>query len=463
MGISPQIFREYDIRGLVDQDLTDDAVALIGRGLGTLVRRQRAPSPATRTPKVVVGRDARESSIRFREMLARGLNQSGCDVIDIGMVPTPLCYFAAQTLEADGQAMITGSHNPPQYNGLKVGVGPTTMHGNEIAGLRDLIAGADFESGRGTVQEQDILKPYLAFVQGNLKLGAKRPRLVLDAGNGVGGMVAAPLFRALGCEVRGLFLEPDGTFPNHHPDPTVAENLEDLQESVNESHADVGLAYDGDADRVGVVDEKGQILWGDRLLILLAREVLKDVPGATIIGEVKCSMTLFEDIEKHGGKAVMWKAGHSLIKSRMKELGAELAGEMSGHIFFKNRYFGFDDGVYASARLVEILSRERRPLSALLADVPKTFSTPELRVDCPEELKFQVVAAVRDLFHEQGLNTIDIDGVRVVFPDGWGLVRASNTGPLLVLRFEAKTEARLAEIRGRIEGAVHDTQKRLGA
>jgi phosphomannomutase/phosphoglucomutase len=263
--------------------------------------------------------------------------------------------------------------------------------------------------------------------------------------------------------VRGLFLEPDGTFPNHHPDPTVAENLEDLQESVNESHADVGLAYDGDADRVGVVDDKGQILWGDKLLLLLARDVLKEVPGATIIGEVKCSMTLFEDIEKHGGKAVMWKAGHSLIKSKMKELGAELAGEMSGHIFFKNRYFGFDDGVYASARLVEILSRERRPLSALLADVPKTFSTPELRVDCPEEFKFQVVAAVRELFHEQGLNTIDIDGVRVVFPDGWGLVRASNTGPLLVLRFEAKTEARLAEIRGRIEGAVHDTQKRLGA
>jgi phosphomannomutase/phosphoglucomutase len=379
------------------------------------------------------------------------------------MVPTPLCYFAAQTLDADGQAMITGSHNPPEYNGLKIGVGATTMHGTEIAALRDHIGREDFESGRGGAREQDIIQPYLAFVQGNLKFGAKRPKLVLDAGNGVGGMVAEPLFRALGCEVRGLFLQPDGNFPNHHPDPTVAANLEDLKRSVADTHADVGLAYDGDADRVGVVDEQGQIIWGDRLLILLAREVLKEVPGAMIIGEVKCSMTLFEDIEKHGGRALMWKAGHSLMKAKMREEGAELAGEMSGHVFFKNRYFGFDDGVYASARLVEILSREKRPLSALLADVPRTYATPEIRVDCPEDLKFKVVAAVRDGFHQAGLKTIDIDGVRVVFPDGWGLVRASNTGPLLVLRFEALSEARLEEIRGQIEGAVRTAQERLEA
>ena len=486
MPINPQIFREYDIRGLVDKDLTEEAVRLLGRGLGTTVRRALAAKGGgpeqskSRRASVAVGRDARESSVRFRDELSRGLNESGCDVVDVGMVPTPLCYFAANTLEVDGFAMITGSHNPPEYNGFKVGVGKSTLHGGEIQELRRLIERGDFEGGgrlgrptgggreagafekgEGGRREHDIRAPYEKYVCENLRLGSRRPKIVIDAGNGVGGIVAEPLFRRLGFEVTGLFLEPDGSFPNHHPDPTVTANLEDLRRKVLELGADLGLAYDGDADRVGVIDDKGQILWGDQLMILLSRKLLAELPGATIIGEVKCSMTLYDDIEKHGGRPIMWKAGHSLIKAKMRETGAALAGEMSGHIFFENRWFGFDDGIYASARLLEILSHEERPLSALLADVPRTFISPEIRVDCPEEKKFEVVAAVREHFRGPGYKVVEVDGVRVTFPDGWGLVRASNTQALLVLRFEALTEARLHEIQALIEGAVKDAMKRL--
>ena len=461
--INPNVFREYDIRGLVGQDLTAETVELLGRGLGTLART----AYPSKTPTLAVGRDARESSVRFRDALAAGLNATGCDVVDVGLVPTPLCYFAANTLPVDGSAMITGSHNPPAYNGFKVGLGKTTFHGGQIQALRAVIEAGDFAQGSGQCRAHDITTPYLDFVRHNLRLGVRRPKLVLDAGNGVGGIVALPLFQSLGFEVECLYLEPDGNFPNHHPDPTVAENLQALAARVRETKADLGLAYDGDADRMGLVDENGRILWGDQVMILLSRAVLAEVPGAVILAEVKCSLTLFADIAAHGGKAIMWKAGHSLIKAKMKETSAELAGEMSGHIFFANRYFGFDDGIYASARLVELLTHTPAPLSTLLADVPKTFSTPELRADTTDELKFPLVEAVLAHFRAGaaagGYRVIDLDGVRVEFPDGWGLVRASNTQPILVLRFEAYTEARLAEIRALVEGAVARAKRELSA
>jgi phosphomannomutase/phosphoglucomutase len=460
--INPQIFREYDIRGLVDKDLTVEVVYALGRGLGTMIRRA---NPGRRCA-AAVGRDARESSLRFRDAMCRGLTESGCDAVDVGMVPTPLCYFAANTLPfsgGGGLAMITGSHNPPEYNGFKVGIGKSTCHGGEIQELRKLIERGDFESGKGELREHDIIGPYKAYVTGNLRLGKRRPKVVIDAGNGVGGIIGAPLFESLGFPVTGLFLEPDGTFPNHHPDPTVVANMEDLRRKVLELKADVGLAYDGDADRLGVIDEKGNILWGDQLMIIFCRELLKEEPGAVLIGEVKCSMTLYDDIAQKGGKPIMWKAGHSLIKAKMKETGAALAGEMSGHLFFQNRWFGFDDGIYASARLLEILSLTDKPISALLADVPKTFISPEIRFDCPEEKKFQVVAAVREHFIAEKYKVIDVDGVRVTFEDGWGLVRASNTQALLVLRFEATTEPRLAEFQGLVEGAVKAAMRGAGA
>jgi len=453
--VSPTIFREYDIRGLVDQDLTEEAVRLVGRGLGTEVREKRGR-------RVVVGRDCRESGPRFAAAMIEGLTSAGVDVTDLGVVPTPLTYFAASTLPVDGLCMITGSHNPPEYNGLKVGVGRTTLHGAEIQALRKRIEEGRFESGRGTVETHDIVTPYRAYVRRNLRMGPRRLKVVVDAGNGTGGVVAAPLFRSLGIEVVPLFLEMDGRFPNHHPDPTVEKNLEDLKRTVLETGADLGIAYDGDADRVGAVDERGQVLWGDQLMILFSRALLAENPGAAIVGEVKCSMSLYDDIAARGGRPIMWKAGHSLIKAKMKEEGALLAGEMSGHIFFGHRWFGFDDGIYSSARLLELVSLTDRPVSTLLADVPRTFATPEIRVDCPEDLKFELVRRAQEWFAGR-YEAVTVDGVRVVFPDGWGLVRASNTQPLLVLRFEARTPERLAEIEALVSGKVDELKRELGA
>jgi phosphomannomutase / phosphoglucomutase len=455
--MNPRIFREYDIRGLVDKDLTDDVVEKLGKGLGTMVRRRDGR-------RVVVGRDCRESSTRFRDALCRGLTSTGLDVWDVGVVPTPLTYFAANTLPVDGLAMITGSHNPPEYNGFKIGYGKTTFHGPDILHLRDLILGADFEKGRpGTVQPFDIVTPYAHFVKQTVAVGRKGMRIVIDAGNGTGGHIAVPLFRAMGFDVVPLFCEMDARFPNHHPDPTVVENLQDLIAAVKREKAEVGIAYDGDADRLGIVDDQGHIIWGDKLMILFSRAVLSEVPGAAIVAEVKCSYTLYDDIRQKGGKGLMWKTGHSLIKSKMKEEHAELAGEMSGHIFFKNRYFGFDDGVYSSARLLEILSHASKPLSKLLEDVPMTHSTPELRVDTTEEKKFDIVRKATQLLREEGHSLIEVDGVRVTFKDGWGLIRASNTGPLLVLRFEAQTKERLGEIQRHIEGTVEKAKQAVGA
>jgi len=455
--MNPQIFREYDIRGLVGLDLTEDVVEKLGRGLGTMVRRQGGRW-------IVVGRDCRESSTRFREAICKGITSTGLHVMDVGIVPTPVTYFAANTLPVDGLAMITGSHNPPEYNGFKVGGGKTTFHGAEIQELRKLIEAGDFERGSpGKVIQFDIVTPYMHFIRQTLAVGRKGMRIVVDAGNGTGGVVAVPLFRAMGFEVVPLYCEMDPTFPNHHPDPTVTKNLEDLIRTVKREKAEVGLAYDGDADRLGVIDDAGNILWGDQLMILFARSVLREVPGAAIVGEVKCSFTLYDDIQAKGGRPIMWKTGHSLIKAKMREERAELAGEMSGHIFFRNRYYGFDDGIYSSARLLEILTREKRKLSELLLDVPKTFSTPELRVETGEEKKFEIVRRVTEAFRKQGYRIIDVDGVRVTFPDGWGLIRASNTQPLLVLRFEAKTPERLEEIRKLVETTLESVKTEVGA
>jgi phosphomannomutase/phosphoglucomutase len=453
--LSPTIFREYDIRGLVDQDLTEDAVFRVGRALGARVREAGGR-------KVAVGRDARLSGPKFAKAMISALTGTGVDVLDLGVVPTPLTYFAAHTAGVDGICMITGSHNPPEYNGLKLGLGSATYHGAEIQALRRLAEDGPFPGGAGTVTSLDVITPYLDYVRKNLQLGKRKLKVVVDAGNGTGGVVAVPLFRSLGIEVVPLFIEMDGNFPNHHPDPTVEKNLEHLKARVREVGADVGIAYDGDADRVGAVDEKGNVLWGDQIMILFSRALLAENPGAAIVGEVKCSFTLYDEIQKHGGRGIMWKAGHSLIKAKMKEEHALLAGEMSGHIFFAHRWFGFDDGIYSSARLLELLSRTDRPMSTLLADVPRTASTPELRVDCPEDKKFEVVRRAQEYFKAR-YTAVTVDGVRVVFPDGWGLVRASNTQPLLVLRFEATTQARLEEIEKLVRGKVNDLLREVGA
>jgi phosphomannomutase/phosphoglucomutase len=452
--LSPTIFREYDIRGLVDQDLTEEAVHLVGKALGTRVREAGGRRAA-------MGRDARLSGPRFARAMLDGLTSTGVDVLDLGVVPTPLTYFAAHTLDVQGICMITGSHNPPEYNGLKVGLGSATFHGAEIQALRALAESGRFATGAGKVTPHDIVTPYQAYVRENLRFGPRRLKVVVDAGNGTGGVVAVPIFQALGLDVVPLFIEMDGNFPNHHPDPTVEKNLEQLRAKVLETGADLGIAYDGDADRVGALDEKGNVLWGDQIMILFSRALLEEEPGAAIVGEVKCSMSLYDDIAKRGGRPIMWKAGHSLIKAKMKEEHALLAGEMSGHIFFAHRWFGFDDGIYSSARLLELLSKTDRPLSALLSDVPRTHFTPELRVDCPEEKKFEVVRRAQEWFKAR-YDAVTVDGVRVVFPDGWGLVRASNTQPLLVLRFEARTRERLAEIERLVRGRLDEILREVG-
>jgi phosphomannomutase/phosphoglucomutase len=454
--MNPQIFREYDVRGLVDKDLTDSVVENLGKGLATMVKRAGGST-------VVVGRDARLSGERFRDAFIKGVLSTGLSVVDVGIVPTPIVYFAANTLPVDGLAMITGSHNPPEYNGFKMGVGKTTFYGETIQALRKLIETNDFEKGSGgTVSQFDAVTPYLHFCLSTVKRGPKKMKVVVDAGNGVGGIVAVPLLEKLGYDVVPLYCEPDGRFPNHHADPTIAKNLELCIAKVKETKADLGIAFDGDADRIGVVAHDGEILWGDKLMILLSRAVLKEVPGASIVGEVKCSFTMYDDIKKHGGKPVMWKAGHSLIKAKMKETHAALAGEMSGHIFYKHRFYGFDDAPYTAARLLEILSHETKSLIELLADVPVTYSSPELRFDTVEEKKFALVERCTEKLRAKGLELVTVDGVRATWPDGWGLIRASNTTPILVVRYEAKTKERLAEIQKLIDGTIHEAKAELG-
>ncbi len=444
--MNPHIFREYDIRGVVGRDLTDETVYRLARALGTYFLRHGAT-------RAVVGRDARESSPRFRDLVARGLAESGCDVLDIGMVPTPVLYFALFTQDVGAGVMITGSHNPPDNNGFKVCLGKSTIYGEQIQEVRALADSGAFSSGNGACEVRDILAAYCDRIASDIGPGARRVRLVVDGGNGMGGVVAVPLYRRLGCEVTALFCEPDSRFPNHHPDPTIVENMRFAVEAVRSGGADLGIAFDGDADRIGVVDESGRIVWGDQLMVVFSRAILRAQPGATFIAEVKCSQTLFDDIRKNGGRAIMWKVGHSLIKAKMKETGAVLAGEMSGHLFFADRYYGYDDAIYAGARLVEILSRMEGPFSSLLADLPPTVYTPEIRIDCPDERKFEVVRRLRESYRG-AREVIDVDGARIVFERGWALVRASNTQPVLVLRFEAATGQDLDAIRREVESRV---------
>ena len=445
MQINPQIFREYDIRGVVHQDLTPDIVRRLGQGFGThmahLGRRD-----------LVVGRDGRLSSKTFEQALIEGLISTGCHVIDIGLCPTPVYYFSVFHFDKDGGMVVTGSHNPPEFNGFKVSVGKSTIFGEEIQNLRRLIEKAEFVVGQGSLSKKEIIRPYQDYIKKNITI-EKRMKVVIDAGNGTAGVVAGPLLKDLGCELEELYCEVDGRFPNHFPDPTIPGNLKELIERVKKNQADVGIGYDGDADRIGVVDDQGNIIWGDQLMILFSREILKGKKGATFVAEVKCSQNLFNDIEKNGGRAIMWRTGHSLIKEKMKEEKAALGGEMSGHIFFADRYFGYDDAIYASCRLIELLSKTDKRLSQLLSDIPKTFITPEVRVDCPDEIKFKVVENVKESLRKD-YPVIDVDGVRVKFEDAWGLVRASNTQPALVLRFEALTEKRLEEIKKFVEDKV---------
>jgi phosphomannomutase / phosphoglucomutase len=443
--MNPLIFREYDIRGVVGKDLTPEGVRLLGQGFGTHMVNLGQTN-------LVVGRDGRLSSTPFKEALIKGLLSTGCQVTDIGVCPTPVYYFAIFHLKKDGGAMITGSHNPPEFNGFKVSVGKSTIFGEQIQDLRQLIEGGMFASGEGKLSRRKVIKAYQDYVKKNVHLERKL-RVVIDAGNGTGGVVAGPLLRSLGCEVEELYCEMDGHFPNHFPDPTIPEHLRDLIQRVRDTKADVGIGYDGDADRIGVVDDRGNILWGDQLMILFARDILEVQKGATFVAEVKCSQNLFNEIQRHGGRAIMWKTGHSLIKDKIKEEKAVLGAEMSGHVFFADRYFGYDDAIYASCRLVELLSKTDRRLSQLLEDVPRTFITPEIRMDCPDEIKFQVVEKVKEELRKE-YPIIDVDGVRVQFGDGWGLVRASNTQPVLVLRFEAPTEDRLQEIKKGVEERV---------
>ena len=452
MKINPQIYREYDIRGVVDKDLTPEITKRLGQGFGTHMAQLGRKN-------LVVGRDGRLSSPVFGEALIEGLISAGCNIVDIGVCPTPVYYFSIFHLNKDGGMMVTGSHNPPEFNGFKVSVGKSTIFGEEIQKLGRLIEKGEFVNGKGNLSKFEVIKPYLDYIKKNIYL-EKKMRVVIDAGNGTAGVVAGPLLRDLGCEVEELYCEIDGRFPNHFPDPTIPGNLKDLIDRVKKSHAEVGIGYDGDGDRIGVVDDQGNIIWGDQLMILFAREILKHQKGATFVAEVKCSQNLFTDIEKHGGKAIMWRTGHSLIKEKMKEEKAVLGGEMSGHIFFADRYFGYDDAIYASCRLAELLSKTDRKLSQLLEDVPKTSITPEIRVDCPDEIKFKVVEKVRDELRKT-YSIVDLDGVRVQFGDGWGLVRASNTQPALVLRFEALNEKRLQEIKKLVEEKVKSAASSL--
>jgi phosphomannomutase/phosphoglucomutase len=445
MAISQGIFRQYDIRGIVGRDLTEEVATLIGRAYGTHLREHGASGA------IAIGRDNRPSGGMLRDALVSGITSTGFDVIDIDVVPTPLLYWALHHLPVAGGIQITGSHNPPEYNGFKLSAGTSSLHGAEIQELYQRILSREFASGEGRVSEQDVIEPYLDDIVERIGPLSRPLRVVLDCGNGAGALVGPRLLERLGANLTTLFCESDGTFPNHHPDPTVPENLEDIIGAVRAERADVGVAFDGDADRIGVIDDEGGIVWGDHVLILYARDVLQRTgKGQAVIFDVKCSQALPDAIAAAGGRPIMWKTGHSLIKEKMREERAPVAGEMSGHMFFEEGFYGHDDAIYGAARLLRILADANTSISSLLADVPKFVSTPEIRVEVDEERKFGIVAdAVTHFRARHDVN--DVDGVRVLYGDGWGLVRASNTQPVLVMRFEARSEERLREIRGEFE------------
>lgn len=453
MELKQEIFRQYDIRGKIGQDLTLDSVELLGKGIGTYYRQRGVK-------EVALGRDCRLSSPSLAEALSLGLESTGCQVIDLGTIPTPLLYFAVYHHGLESGVMITGSHNPPEYNGFKMMIGQETLYGHQIQEIYQIIKSGQFVSGSApSRQKMEIVEEYIDYVRQNVSL-ARPLKIIIDAGNGTAGAVAVPLFEQLGCEVIPLYCEMDGNFPHHHPDPTIPEALQDLIARVKDTKAEVGLAYDGDGDRIGVIDDQGNIIWGDRLMIIFCRAILPQHPGAAVISEVKASKLLYQEIERLGGRPIMWKTGHSLIKKKIKEEKALLAGEMSGHIFFADRWFGFDDAIYSSARLLEILSQQKKPLSQLLADLPPTYSTPEIRIYASDQVKFKIVDQVKKIL-AQKYPIIDIDGVRAELPHGWALVRASNTQEVLVLRFEADTEAHLHAIREEVEELLRQVIQKL--
>lgn len=452
--LKPTIFREYDIRGIADVEMLSPDIELLGKAIGTYLQQRTGP-------QINLGRDVRLSGQRLHDALLAGLLSTGCHVTDIGIVPTPLLYFSVYKMHAEGGIMITGSHNPSDYNGFKMMAGHASVYGDDIQQIRRIMESGDFSTGVGSVTSADIAPEYIAEIATQFSNLPRKVKVVVDAGNGTAGPVVGPLLaRIPNLEVTELFFEPDGRFPNHHPDPTVPENLKHLSAKVRETGSDLGIAFDGDTDRIGAVDENGDVVYGDMLLLIYAREILTRKPGSKFIGEVKCSQVMYDEIARLGGQPIMYKTGHSLIKTKMKQEHAELAGEMSGHMFFADRYYGFDDAMYGACRLIEILSHSGKPLSAQLAGLPAPLSTPELRVDTTDEAKFEIVARLADRYKKTH-QVVDVDGVRVLFPHGWGLVRASNTQPVLVMRFEANDAASLAAYRAEMESAVAEVQSTL--
>ncbi|MGE5604061.1 MAG: phosphomannomutase/phosphoglucomutase [Bacteroidota bacterium] len=441
------VFRQYDIRGVAGRDLTEEFVLELAKSLATFYRRHQVDT-------ISIGYDCRLSSPGFRKFLIKNLLNSGINVYDIGMGPTPLVYFSLFNLPVGGGVMITGSHNPPNENGFKICLGQTTIFGEQIQEIRRIMEAKDYQSGTGKLVEQSVIPEYLKYVKSIINPGPKKLKVVVDAGNGTGNLTAVKLYQSLGWEVIDLFSEPDGNFPNHHPDPTLPENLVQLTAKVKETRSDLGISLDGDADRIGVIDSQGRVLWGDQLMIIYTADIIQHNPGAKIIGEVKCSQTMFDRIQAMGGTPIMWKVGHSLIKAKMKAENALLAGEMSGHLFFADRYYGYDDAVYSGARLLEILSHSQQSLAEMIDGLPKTCSTPEIRFNCPEEKKFKVVEELVKSFATK-YQVIDIDGARIIFEHGWGLVRASNTQPVLVLRFEADSEPALERIQSEVKNELN--------
>jgi phosphomannomutase / phosphoglucomutase len=446
MPLSPAIFREYDIRGVVGSDLDAEAAESVGRAFGTYLA-------GVGTRRAVVGHDNRTSSRALYDAAIRGLAATGCDVITIGLAVTPMLYFALQHFGVDGGIMVTASHNPPEFNGFKLAFGSGTLYGAQIQEIRRIAEAGVFLRGTGTVEEREILPAYAGMLRDRIRLGPRRLRVVVDCGNGTAGAFFPELLRAWEVDVIPLYCDLDPTFPHHHPDPVDPRNLNDLIRAVAESHADVGLGFDGDGDRLGVVDDHGSILWGDLLMALFWREILPTHPGAVALVEVKCSQALIDEIRRLGGRPQFTRTGHSLIKARMRELGAVFAGEMSGHMFFADEYYGFDDAIYAAGRLLRILSRTDHPLSSLAGEIPRYHTTPEIRVACPDDRKHEVVASLAREFKAR-YEVIDVDGVRIVAPDGWGLVRASNTQPVLVVRAEGVTPAALERMKRILEDGL---------
>jgi len=446
MAISEDIFRAYDVRGVVETALTPDTVTRIGQAFATEARAQGQSS-------VVIGRDGRLSSPDLAIALSNGLRAGGCDVIDVGMVPTPVLYYATHKLKTGTGIMVTGSHNPPQYNGLKMLIAGNTFYGDDIKSLYHRIVDGNLDSGDGSYQQQDVIPSYIETITSDIQL-ARPLNIAVDCGNGAAGVLAVELFSKLGCETTELFCDIDGTFPNHHPDPSKPENLDDIKKAIADNTLDLGLAFDGDGDRVGIVDDKQNIIWADRQMMLYAADVLERKPGALIIFDIKSSSNLEHFIKQHGGEPLMWKTGHSFIKAKMKETGAELAGEMSGHIFFKERWFGFDDGLYSAARMLEILSKRNQSSSEVFAELPDSINTPELQIMFEEGEHYKFMDIFKQQANFENADILTIDGMRVNYPEGWGLIRPSNTTPCLVLRFEANSQAALDEIQAKFRQEI---------